>query len=1050
MSKFALGVDVGISSVGWGIINQEDGEIIDVGVRIFSEGTSALNADRRAFRSSRRLKRRRQHRIFRIKQLLKQNNIINDNFIPLDNPYEIRVKGLKHKLSNEELATAILHIAKRRGLYGIEIIEEDEKKAKDSQLTKEILKQNQFLLKDKYICEIQFERLKAHGKLRGEENRFTTNDYIKELEKIFTNQTSIDIKTKNRIIDIIERRREYYEGPGSQKSPTPYGRFTEKGQLVATDLIEKMRGKCTIYPSEKRAPKMSYTANMFNFLNDLNNLSIGGESISKNDKITINDQYINEKGNITPNQLAKFFNVNIEQIQGFRIDKKGEPKLTEFSGYKKIKNIVEKHKLNSDIYKNKEFIDRIIEILTSKKGIAERKKSLKLINKNIFNNKVVDILANISGISGYHSLSFKAMKEIEKELLETNFNQMEVFQMNGYFNNDTINYKGRENIPFNNELVLSAVAKRAQQETLKIINTIRKKYGELDTIVIEMARDKNSQEEKLRLREEQAKGEKIRKSINELLHGKDVSYNTKQKIRLYKEQDGKCLYTGKPIDLNLLINDPYQYEIDHIIPLSISFDDSAQNKVIVCRKANQIKGQRTPYEYFKLGAEKNWTYEDYKNYILKLSISRKKKALLLYEKDINSYEAQKEFINRNLIDTRYASKGILNTLMQYFKVNNIPTKVHTIRGAITSTFRKKAQIDKNRDEDYRHHAIDALIIAGIKKMKYMDQILNFSMKMDKINKSDYVYDKKTGEIITLENEKEFFDKQFIKFINNLRNINVRYSHKIDSKPNRSISDQTIYGVRQYNGEDYVIKKYKNIYDSDGEKLADLFRKNKANEKLLMYKYNIETYKLLEQIVKQYKNSKNPFLKYKEENGDYIRKVSKKDKGPIIKSVKYIDGKLGSHLDISQNYQNGKGGKVVLLQVNPYRIDIYQEQDGTYKFLKINHHNLKRKNGKFFINSEEYIREKNERKISKNATLQFILYKNDLFYYETFDGEKNIVRYNGTMYQTNTIEYKLLNCQTTKQLYLTIGKKIKKLQKINSNILGVDPKKILAQKELVMI
>jgi len=154
MSKYVLGLDVGITSVGWGIIDQESGRVVDAGVRIFSEGTSSLNEERRGFRSSRRLKRRRQHRITRIMKLLKDNKIIEDDFISLNNPYEIRVKGLSRQLSNEELATVILHIAKRRGIYGIEIIEDNEEKARDEQLTKTILKENQYLLKDKYICEV--------------------------------------------------------------------------------------------------------------------------------------------------------------------------------------------------------------------------------------------------------------------------------------------------------------------------------------------------------------------------------------------------------------------------------------------------------------------------------------------------------------------------------------------------------------------------------------------------------------------------------------------------------------------------------------------------------------------------------------------------------------------------------------------------------------------------------------------------------------------------------------------------------------------------------
>lgn len=54
-----LGLDIGISSVGWGVIEKDTGEIIDAGVRIFEEASRNVNEDRRNFRGSRRLNRRR-------------------------------------------------------------------------------------------------------------------------------------------------------------------------------------------------------------------------------------------------------------------------------------------------------------------------------------------------------------------------------------------------------------------------------------------------------------------------------------------------------------------------------------------------------------------------------------------------------------------------------------------------------------------------------------------------------------------------------------------------------------------------------------------------------------------------------------------------------------------------------------------------------------------------------------------------------------------------------------------------------------------------------
>ena len=68
-----------------------------------------------------------------------------------------------------------------------------------------------------------------------------------------------------------------------------------------------------------------------------------------------------------------------------------------------------------------------------------------------------------------------------------------------------------------------------------------------------------------------------------------------------------------------------------------------QNKVLVYEYANRIKGQRTPYQYFKLGQSGNWTFEDFKDMFCHW-IYPKKKNLLLYLKDINSYEVKKSLL----------------------------------------------------------------------------------------------------------------------------------------------------------------------------------------------------------------------------------------------------------------------------------------------------------------------------------------------------------------------------------------------------------------------
>ena len=187
-----------------------------------------------------------------------------------------------------------MHLCKHRG-SSVETIEDDEAKAKEAGETKKVLSMNDQLLKSgKYVCEIQKERLRTNGHIRGHENNFKTRAYVDEAFQILSHQ-DLSNELKSAIITIISRKRMYYDGPGGPLSPTPYGRYTYFGQKEPIDLIEKMRGKCSLFPNEPRAPKLAYSAELFNLLNDLNNLSIEGEKLTSEQKAMIL-KIVHEKG----------------------------------------------------------------------------------------------------------------------------------------------------------------------------------------------------------------------------------------------------------------------------------------------------------------------------------------------------------------------------------------------------------------------------------------------------------------------------------------------------------------------------------------------------------------------------------------------------------------------------------------------------------------------------------------------------------------------------------------------------------------------------------
>jgi CRISPR-associated endonuclease Csn1 len=1042
-NRRVLGLDIGVTSVGWGVIDLDDSLFADAGVRLFTEADAENNLKRRTRRSGRRIKARRTNRLSDLRKVLKSLGIIDETFNYLPQPVLIRCRAVREKVSNEELATCLFHICKHRGNH-LETIEDDAAKIKDNETTKKQLHENDLKLSQGFfVCDIQAEQLALNGKYRGHTNTFRTKQYIAEVEAILT-QTELSLENQKLICEIIGRRRHFSEGPGGPKSPTKYGRYRTFGE-DPIDLIEQMRGHCSVYPNELRAPKNSFSAEKFNLLNDLNNLNIDGRKITLEEKEEIL-QIIKSKGSITPLGICKVFDVNEELVGGFRIDKSDKPIITEFKGYKKIRNALKEIEAEW-IYELEELMDQIMDILTSTKVVEERQIKLTKLSERL-TVEIVNSLSQISGVSEYHSLSLKAIKELNNELLVTSKNQQQILAENNLLHQGAQAQKGAKKIRFDEEAVLSPVAKQAHREAIKVINQLRQHYGEFESIVIETTRAKNSQEEKKNEQDRQKYFEDLNKQSKEIIGDKKVPKDTPTKIRLYNEQRCKCIYTGETIDLVRLMEDPHAYEIDHIIPISISLDDSINNKVLVTHRANQIKGNRTPFQVFNQQGFGGYSFEEYKSAIIsnpQLRRNKKKTAYLLFDRDITKYDVMKEFINRNLVDTSYANRLVLNTLQDYFRVNQINTKVFTVKGQATAAFRKRIQLDKDREDGYYHHAIDALIVAAISRNKVLDKALSH---VELIN--SMIHFKETGELYDPKtDDKLYLEESYINFIKRLYEIKInKFSWKVDRKPNRQISDETIYSTRLINESNRVVKKYKDIYDPKFTNLAlDIQEQGqeKLIDKYLMAKHDPRTFDKLQQIVNNYineygkleKNGKvNPLAIYYQQHGP-IRKYAKHNNGPVITSIAYLEDTLGNHIDISKNYKVGEDKKVVLLQVSPYRTDFYQTEDGIYRFVTVRYSNLKyrKSSNSFVIDPIWYQQQLTNKKIKDNSQFLFSMNRNDIIEIES-EKDKQMYRFVGTNNdRTNAIEIKPLHIYEKKQIIKAVGKSMHSIAKYHINAIG---------------
>ena len=1042
--KYILGLDIGIASVGYGLIDKEKMEIIDAGVRLFKEGNKDDNANgRRPKRGARRLKRRRKHRIERVKDLLSQYKLLTSEKPPKStNPYAIRVKGLNERLTTDELVIALLHLAKRRGIHNVDVIE-DEKTSDNELSTKAQIQKNNKKLEDKYVAELQLERFNS-GEVRGAQNRFRTSDFVKEAQKILETQQQyfdFDESFIDKYIKLLSVRREYYEGPGEG---SPYG---WDGDIVK--WYEQLMGHCTYYPEEFRSVKYTYTADLYNALNDLNNLTLKRENmkLSYEEKWYLIENVFKVRKKPTLKQIIRALNDNSlieeelkeEDVSGYRITKTKKPEFTSFKLYHDVKPILNREQLDDE-----DLLDDIARILTIYQTPQDIVKKLQESEESLTENQL-NKLSTLTGYTGTHRLSVKLMKNIMDDLWHTPDNQMAIFSKRK-IRPKKYTFEGKKSIPTDmvDDFILSPAVRRAFIQSIRVINAIIKKYGLPEDIVIELVRENNSDEKKKFLNDLQKRNEADNKKVREHLEKVDArnSRGLFLKLLLHTNQEGKCMYSKESIPLQTLLDKPEDYEIDHIIPKSISFDDSRSNKVLVKRSENQAKGDRTPYQYMTSG-DSTIDYNVFKQFVLSFSndmLPKRKRNNLLEERDITRYDVQKEFINRNLVDTRYTTRELMGLLKAYFKENELDVKVKSINGTFTNHLRKLWRFKKDRDLGYKHHAEDALVIAS---SDFILESLKFFDKQEKLKEQNVSVEEehktRVGEADDSELNEEIYDLKS-KLINDvLYYDNYKYSHRVDKKPNRAFLNETIYSTRKNdNGEDIIIQKLTNIYDEKDTRLKKRFEEQP--ETFLMYKHDQKTFEKLSEIMKQYSDAKNPLAAYKKDRGEKLTKYSKNGNGPEINSLKYEGTKLGQHFDLSKKYINPKN-KVVQLSLKPYRIDVYKDE-GRYKFVTIRFINLKEDKSSYYIEKKLYNEKLKEKNITENREFIGTFHNNDLIEINgelfrltgVYNDRQNKIEVN--LIDISYVDFKEMNnLKGSRQLAKTIGKSITNIRKLNTDELG---------------
>ena len=769
--KYSLGLDIGTSSIGWAVLDLDKERIHDLGVRIFERPEDPQNGDslakpRRDARSARRRLKRRRQRLNHLKQFFVDQNILTkdqveevldckSDFNKLD-VYELRAKALAEELSPEELLKVLYQIAKRRGFKSNrKVVEESDKEG--GRVTSALKANEKFLADNNYTTVgdalSRDEKFALHKRNKRDDytNSFARDDFLRELEAIIKTQRNYALKNVpeqaiNELIYGID------DGQVTNVSAIMYQR-----PFMTKELIEKMVGDCTFEKDEKRAPKASYSFEVFRLASDLSHLVFIPRDASKrqakreNLEVRLSPEQIGKIIDLAKNQKSLTYK-KVRNTAGISEDyvpkdvrgkKKEGDEFGEdntFGGLKAYNDIRSALKDLPEVWAkidNESVINQIAYILTTQKadeGIRAELDSLPLSDKA----KEAIIKIKPTNFKAFGHLSIKALQKITPHILE-GMTYDKACEAAGYdFKKQSASL----------EQITNPVVKRAITQTLKVVRAIERKYGKPYFIKVETARDlaKNFKDRKAienENKENQARNQSIIQTLNE----NGVVTPTGQqiiKVKLYREQNGVCLYSGKSIDFETMLRDDNAYQVDHIVPFSRSNNDGITNKTLVLTEENQKKGNQTPFEYF--GAdEKRWkeyvarvesTYQTrevkkgdkdaganykYNGYALK-----KKQNLLLQDYKNDSWNV------RALNDTRYITRFIQNYLRQMvdFAEGKEKQRVIAPNGTTTAYLRKRWGLAKDRAEDVLHHAKDAAVVAAInQKIVYQANLFSKEQEM---------------------------------------------------------------------------------------------------------------------------------------------------------------------------------------------------------------------------------------------------------------------------------------------------------------------------------
>lgn len=749
-----LGLDLGSNSLGWAALELDKHHkpigLIASGVRIFSDGRNPKK-DGQSLAVMRRLPR--QQRKTRDRYLKRRSEfmerLIEHGLMPKDpaerkqlektDPWNLRVHGLDEKLSLYELGRALFHLQQRRGFKSNRKTDkgaDDEtgkiksaaKKVKTAMADAGARTLGEYLAKARVDDPKTAHEHSVRARLMGSGAKafydfYPTRDRIaEEFDKLWKAQKKFH---------------------GAALSDTARDALRNI-LLFQRDLKPQLVGKCTLDPSEGRAPHALPSVQRVRIYQELNHLRVRLPGEAERD-LTLEERDALAAKALSTNKLTFDTARKLLKLPGdarFNLESDRRKHLDGDKTAAILKNLWGPEWRKIPAKMQEKIVERLLE--------EENEKILVdwLMAEHGFSSEAAGKIANAPLPAGHGRLGRTATRRVLAELERGVITYDAAVVAAGYASHSDLDFDDGEvfaKLPYYGEALERHVAfgtgdpddlleKRigkianptvhvALNQLRRVVNALLKRYGPPAEIVVELARDLPlSAKGKRELDTLQSDNKKANDKRREELKKFKLSdtYENRLRLRLWEElnpsdpMDRRCPYTGEQIGIERLFTD--EVEIDHILPFSRTLDDGIGNKTLSMRIANRFKGQKTPYEAFSSSPEGF----DSAKITARANNLPSNKSWRFGPDAMERYDnEERDFLSRQLNETRYLAR-LAKTYLR-----RTGADVWVTPGRLTADLRwtwglnsvlaghnleEAADPAKNRN-DHRHHAIDAIVIA---------------------------------------------------------------------------------------------------------------------------------------------------------------------------------------------------------------------------------------------------------------------------------------------------------------------------------------------------